>query len=107
MKKTMLAVVAGAAMLAAGVAGSAFTNGPTGAIGSSDIVVRSAPAQNAPQQAPAPPSETKALREERVARPARTVRYHRGIPASIKNRTGGELAHRKWRKAKSSGRHAA
>ena len=75
-------------------------------VGQSHVVeVRAAPAQ-APQPAPVP-VEAKAVREERVARPARAVRYFRGVPSAIKNRAGGELAHRKWRKAKSSGRKAA
>lgn len=75
-------------------------------VGQSHVVeVRAAPAQ-APQPAPVP-VESKAVREDRVARPARAVRYFRGVPAAIKNRSGGELAHRKWRKVKSSGRKAA
>jgi hypothetical protein len=76
-------------------------------VGQSHVTeVRAAPAQAQPQQAPAP-VDNKALREDRAARPYKTVRYSRGIPASIKNRAGGELAHRKWRKIKSSGRKAA
>lgn len=75
-------------------------------VGQSHVTgVRSAPTQ-APQPAPAP-VEAKAVREDRVQRPSRTVRYFRGVPAAIKNRAGGERAHRRWRKAKSSGLRAA
>ncbi len=99
MKKAILALAAGAAMLT----GSAVMNGPTGTAQSSDVVVRSAPASQTPQQAPAP-VENKAIRETRADG---RVRYWRGVPAAIKNRAGGERAHRRWRKTKAAGRMAA
>lgn len=69
--------------------------------------VRAAPASSAPQQQSPAPAESKAIREQSAERTSRNARYFRGAPAAIKNRAGGERAHRRWRKAKASGRRAA
>lgn len=103
MRKLAMVAAAGLAMVAASVVSS----GQTSVSPSSDLrvsVAQSSPAK--PQQAPAAP-ESKAIREGRAESTGRAVRYSRGIPAAIKNRAGGERAHRRWRKAKAAGRPAA
>ena len=103
MRKLAMVAAAGLAMVTASV----VSNGHTSAIPSSDIRVSATHASPArPQQAPAAP-ESKAIREGRAESAGRPVRYSRGIPAAIKNRAGGERAHRRWRKAKAAGRNAA
>lgn len=93
-------VLGGMAVAAALMAAPAMVGG------SHMVEARAAPTQSQPtQQAPAP--ENKAVREAKAEQSGRRVRYFRGVPAAIKNRRGGELAHRQWRKVRSAGRHAA
>ena len=50
-------------------------------------------------QVPAQPQpDRQAIREAAIPTTSR-VRYRRGVPAAIKNRAGGERAHRRWRKS--------
>lgn len=98
LRKAVLASVAGMAVALASIGMMA------GAPASHQVEVR--PAQPAQPQAPAQtPSEKQALREERAD--ARTRRWRAPPKSPVKNRAGGERAHRRWRKAKASGKRAA
>lgn len=99
MRKIVMVAAAGIAMAAASV----FSNGSTSIAPSSDVRVTAQQTPAPPQQAPAP-VQSKAIRETRADG---RVRYWRGVPAAIKNRAGGERAHRRWRKTKAAGRQAA
>ena len=72
--------------------------GPT-VVSSNAVEARPITSPSQQQQVPTP-TQNKAIRETRATR---SVRYSRGIPASIKNRGPGERAHRRWRKSRSAG----